>query len=233
MAMERIEESLARTALWGALAEAFRRPSGESPEALAELPEAATALGLDASGMVGARRDPADLRAAFDGIFGHVVRGPCPAYEGEYGEPKGHRFAHEIGDVTGFYRAFGLGPSRSHAERADHVSVECEFMAFLALKEACAAEAHGVERADLCRDASRKFLQDHLGRFGRALAARVRRRARDPFYVAAARLLDDAILSDARRLGAAAGPAELPLREDAGTTDDACVRCGAVPETPR
>jgi hypothetical protein len=106
-------------------------------------------------------------------------------------------------------------------------------MAFLALKEACAANSHGAEKADLCRDASRKFLEEHLGRFGRALSARVRRRARAPFYLAAARLLDEAILSDAARLGAAAGPADLPLRDDAGTTDDACVRCGVLPETPR
>jgi TorA maturation chaperone TorD len=231
--MERIEESLARTALWGALAEAFRRPGDQPFEIVAELPGAARSLGLDARDFVAALHEEKDLQAAYDAIFGHVVRGPCPAYEGEYGEPKGHRFAHEIGDVTGFYNAFGLGPSRGHPDRADHVAVECEFMAFLALKEACAADAHGLDKADLCRDASRKFLEQHLGRFGRALAARVKRRAADPFYAAAARLLDAAILSDAERLGAAAGPADLPLREDAGTTDDACVRCGVVPETPR
>jgi TorA maturation chaperone TorD len=197
------------------------------------LPGAAGALGLEAHDFVAALHEGSDRRPAYDAVFGHVVRGPCPAYEGEYGEPKGHRFAHEIGDVTGFYNAFGLGPARGHPERADHVSVECEFMAFLALKEACAAEAHGAEKADLCRDASRKFLEQHLGHFGRALASRVGRRARDPFYAAAARLLDAAILSDAKRLGAAAGPADLPLREDAGTTDDGCVRCGMPPEAPR
>jgi TorA maturation chaperone TorD len=231
--MDRIEESLARTALWGALAEAFRRPGDQPFELVAELPGAASALGLEARDFVAALHEGKDLMAAYDGTFGHVVRGACPAYEGEYGEPKGHRFAHEIGDVTGFYNAFGLGPSRGHPERPDHVSVECEFMAFLALKEACAAEAHGPGKADLCRDASRKFLEQHLGHFGRALAARVKRRAQAPFYVAAARLLDEAILADAARLGAAAGSPDLPLREDAGTTDDACMRCGVVPETPR
>jgi TorA maturation chaperone TorD len=231
--MDRVATNLARTVLWGTLAEALRRP-GDQPFGLAaDLPTAARTLGLEAGDFVAALRGGGDLRAAYDTIFGHVVRGPCPAYEGEYGDPKGHRFAHEIGDVTGFYSAFGLAPSRGHPDRADHVSVECEFMAFLALKEACAAEAHGVEKADLCRDASRKFLEEHLGRFGRALAARVKRRADTPFYAATARLLDAAIVSDALRLGAASGPAELPLREDAGTTDDACVRCGAAPETPR
>lgn len=231
--MDRIATNLARTALWGALAEAFRRPGGQPFELVPELPPAARALGLDATDFVAALREGTGLGAAYDTVFGHVVRGPCPAYEGEYGEPKGHRFAHEIGDVTGFYNAFGLGPSRGHPDRADHISVECEFMAFLALKEACAAEAHGPEKADLCRDASRKFLEEHLGRFGRALASRVTRRARAPFYIAAARLLDEAILSDAARLGAAPGPSDLPLREDAGTTDDACIRCGMTPETPR
>jgi TorA maturation chaperone TorD len=231
--MDRVEESLARTAVWGALAEAFRRPGDHGFGLADELPGAARALGIDPSGFETALRDAADLRAAYDGLFGHVVRGPCPAYEGEYGEPKGHRFAHEIGDVTGFYRAFGLGPSRTHPDRADHISVECEFMAFLALKEACAASSHGAEKADLCRDASKKFLEQHLGRFGRALASRVRRRTDAPFYLAAARLLEEAILSDASRLGAAAGPADLPLREDAGTANDACISCGVVPETPR
>jgi TorA maturation chaperone TorD len=231
--MERIAENLARTAVWGALAEAFRRPGGEPTGLLDELPGAAAVLGVDGRELAAAPRGAAELREAYDAIFGHVVRGPCPAYEGEYGEPKGHRFAHEIGDVTGFYNAFGVGPSRAHPERADHISVECEFMAFLALKEACAAEAHGPDKADLCRDASRKFLEEHLGRFGRALAGRVRRRARSPFYAAAATLLDAAIVSEAGRLGAAAGPEDLPLRGDAGTPDDACVRCGAAPETPR
>jgi TorA maturation chaperone TorD len=229
--MDRIGESLARTALWGALAEAFRRPGDGPFEALGELPGAAEALGLDARDLLAAPRD--GLAGAYDALFGHVVRGPCPAHEGEYGEPKGHRFAHEIGDVTGFYAAFGLGPSRSHPERPDHIAVECEFLALLALKEACAADQHGAEKADLCRAASRRFLDEHLGRFGRALAARVRRRASVPFYVEAARLLDAAIVSDAARLGAAAGPEDLPLREDAGPTDDACMRCSAVPETPR
>jgi hypothetical protein len=106
-------------------------------------------------------------------------------------------------------------------------------MAFLALKEACALEAHGQEPADLCREASRRFLERHLGRFGRALATRVRARTREPFYLAAARLLDALIVAEGARLGAATGPIDLPLREDAGTPDDLCIRCGAATEAPR
>ncbi|MHC4547396.1 MAG: TorD/DmsD family molecular chaperone [Planctomycetota bacterium] len=230
--MDRIEENLHRTVVWGALAVAFRAPDDEPFRFAGDLPRAAEALGLDAAPFLRAI-DDTDLREPYDGIFGHTVRGPCPAYEGEYGEPRGMRFAHEIGDVQGFYRAFGLQPSRRLAERADHVAVECEFIAFLALKEACALMAHGEDKADLCRDASSKFLRNHVGRFGRALAARVRRRSGAPFYRAAAALLDQAIVRDGTRLGVPTGPAELPLREDTGTPDDACIRCHGFEGTPR
>jgi TorA maturation chaperone TorD len=224
--MDRIDESLHRTALWAFLAAAFRGERDLGPLAR-ELAPAAAALGLDAGAVLSAAPAPPD---AHDRLFGHTASGPCPAYEGEYGEPRGFRYAHEIGDVQGTYRAFGLRPSR---ERADHVATECEFLAFLALKEACARRVDGEAKADLCRDAAAGFLRDHLGRFGRALAARVRARAGEPFHRAAADLLDAAILRDAERLGVAAGPGDLPLREDTGTPDDACVRCGLAAEAPR
>lgn len=229
--MDRIDESLHRTALWAFLAAAFRRPGPELAPLARELPASATALGLDPAAVLAA--GPGPLDAAYDDLFGHTVRGPCPAYEGEYGEPRGFRFAHEIGDVQGTYRAFGLRPARAAGERADHVATECEFLAFLALKEACALRVDGEEKADLCRAAARGFLRDHLGRFGRAFAARVQRRAREPFYRAAALLLDSAIVRETGSLGVAAGPPDLPLREDAGTPEDACVKCGVAGEAPR
>jgi TorA maturation chaperone TorD len=196
-----------------------------------ELAAAASALDLDGAACLRSRGDARE--ATHDHLFGHTVRGRCPAYEVEYGEPKGHRYAHEISDLQGFYRAFGLRTTRRCAERADHIAVECEFMAFLALKEACAEELAGEEERTVCRDAARRFLKDHLGRFGRAFALRVRRRTKGSFFGAAAGLLDRMILSDSERLGVTAGPVDLPLREDAGTPDDACVECRAPSEVPR
>lgn len=232
--MDRIDENLHRTIVWGALAAAFRPPQDEPLALAADLPAAADALGLDVAPFL-ASIDGDDVPADHNRLFGHTVRGPCPAYEGEYGEPKGMRYAHEIGDVSGFYRAFGLQPSRRLAERPDHISIECEFMAFLALKEACALRAHGEAQAEVCRDASAKFLEDHLGRFGRAFATRVRHAGggHAPFHEAAAHLLDQTIRRDAARYDVAYGSEHLPLREDAGTPDDACVRCRASEGTPR
>lgn len=227
--MDRIAENLHRTTLWAFLAEAFRRPDQPSSVSTAEASEAARALGIETGELPEGRPDTAQ----YDHIFGHTVRGPCPCYESEYGEPRRFRFAHEIGDLQGFYRAFGLQPSRRAAERADHVSVECEFLAFLALKEACAAEVHGIDKADLCRDASRKFLGEHLGHFAPALAQRVRRRAQEPFYRSAADLLAAAARRDAQALGVPLGPDDLGLRTDAGTPDDHCVSCGRPDGVPQ
>jgi DMSO reductase family type II enzyme chaperone len=233
--MDRIDESLARCAVWSLLADAFRRPekAAHSVPDRASAVAAATALGLDARPLAAAERSADDLASAYDALFGHTVRGPCPAYEGEYGEPRGMRFSHEIADIEGYFRAFGVRTGRSAAERPDHVSVECEFLAFLALKEAHAAVSRGEETADLCRDATRRFLAEHLGRFAPALAARVRRRAKEPFFVAAADLLEAMLRRDAAAFGVPLGAADLGLRADAGTPDDACVACGRAEETPR
>jgi len=223
--MDHIDENLKRAALWGFLAEALRPPSENLYRAADHLRETAAALGLEAESVVTALHAAKDIAAAFDDTFGHTVRGPCPAYEAEYGGPKGLRYAHVIGDLQGYYRAFGLQPSRDASERPDHASVECEFFGFLAVKTACAAELHGEEQREVCHEASRDFLQNHLGRFGRALAARMRGR-REPFYREVGRLLEQAIVSDGNRLRVEVGATDLGLREDAGAPEDACMNCG-------
>ena len=231
--MDRIDENLHRARLWRFLAEAFSDPRATPMHMAGELPDAARALGLDAAPVLDALAAAGDRAGAHDRLFGHTVRGKCPAYEGEYGGPKGLRYAHILGDLQGSYRAFGLKLSGRAHERPDHIAVECEFLAFLALKEACAAELHGADKAELCGDASRRFLEQHLGRFARAFAARVRRNGKEPFYRAAAELLDQAILRDADRLEVEVGPENLPLRDDAGSPDEACIQCAAREDTPR
>jgi TorA maturation chaperone TorD len=231
--MDTIAENLDRVIVWGALADALRRPEDEPEWAYAEeLAEAAPRLGLDARPLIEARRGADGLVAAHDRLFGHVAVGPCPAYELEWGEPKGQRYAHELGDVSAFYRAFGLLPARAAHERPDHVATECEFLALLALKQACAEALEGADKAELCRAAARDFLQQHLGAFGRAFAARAAARADHPALREAARLLDALLVSEAARLGVTLGSASLSLRQDIGTPDDACISCGRAEGTP-
>lgn len=95
-------------------------------------------------------------------VFGHSVAGPCTPYEAEYGARSEAAFAQRIADVTAFYRAFGLALSPQAMDRPDHLAVECEFMHFLACKEAYARERGTPEQVETCRRAQREFVRSHL-----------------------------------------------------------------------
>lgn len=135
-------------------------------------------------------------------VFGHVVAHGCPPYETEYGRRHVFGQSQDLGDIRGFYEAFGVRPRRG-GERPDHVAVELEFLALLALKEAVALATGEAGRVDVCRDAARRFLADHAGRWLPALAGRIARRAPDTGYAALAALASDLAADHARELGAA------------------------------
>lgn len=122
-------------------------------------------------------------------------------YETEYGLPHEFRQSQELADLAGFYRAFGFGLGGQVRERPDHVAVELEFMFALSLKEAYAANEGLAEAAEICVDAERKFLRDHLGRWIGLLAERVVQIASDGPYRALADFTVAFVLADVERLG--------------------------------
>jgi len=77
-----------------------------------------------------------------------------------------------IGDVAGFYGAFGFEPSLP--ENPDHFGNLFEFLAFLALKQAWCLEDGHPEQARIAEDAEQKLLAEHvhpyLGRFAERLS---------------------------------------------------------------
>jgi TorA maturation chaperone TorD len=104
----------------------------------------------------------ASLQAEHRRVFG-LTGSLC--YETEYGLPHEFRQSQELADISGFYQAFGFKVGGVLRERPDHILVELEFMYLLCLKEALAhAEGHQV-RVEICNDAQRRFLTDHLGRW--------------------------------------------------------------------
>lgn len=116
------------------------------------------------------------LRDEYYRTFGHQISKDCPLYETQYGA--GHVFqqAQQLADIAGFYRAFGLEVADSAGERADHLSLELEFMQVLTYREAYARLHHGVDRVAQLRDAQQAFLRDHLSRWVPVLARLVKRR---------------------------------------------------------
>jgi TorA maturation chaperone TorD len=137
-------------------------------------------------------RSASELRAEYDRKFGLLLCRECPPYETEY-QPAEDTFlrSQQLADIAGFYRAFGLEPSRSRPERPDHVALELEFMAFLIMKKRLAGGSaiEPNEQAEVCADAIAKFFREHLAWWIPAFATGLRRKAGTGFYALVGKVL--------------------------------------------
>lgn len=199
-------------------------PDAEVEETLLELREtlrshpgaAALVEALVRGGLDGARSTYLDI---FD-------RGGRRAslYETEHGHMRGMGKGNELADIAGFYLAFGVSiDSQRVHEAVDHVAVELEFYGLLLLKEHHLDGAGDVEGVAVVRDARRKFLLDHLGRFAGSIAARPEVQG-NPLYGPAFGWV--AALVDAECGVFGVVPEILALQGD--TTDKEEMRCGSV-----
>jgi len=166
-------------------------------------------------------------------LFGHTVRGPIPPYETEYGNEALFQLPHELGDLMGFYNAFGLTLKPGQRERADHISCECEFLMFLALKESYALEHEDQEMLTETQKAEKLFLRDHLGRFLPTFAFKLRHHEDSGFYGLLGELCLRFVSAECARLQVPSGTANLGLRPaDDDRVPMACgsgTDCGAMP----
>jgi hypothetical protein len=111
-----------------------------------------------------------------------------------------------MGDIAGFYKAFGVELSRDVHERMDHLSVELEFMHFLAYKESYARCHDGAEKTQIVVDAQKKFVKDHIGRWVPLFAKMLTRKADTGFFRHVADLTSELIDFDVAYLAVAPQP---------------------------
>jgi putative dimethyl sulfoxide reductase chaperone len=107
----------------------------------------------------------ADLQSEHRRVFTNVITLDCPPYETLFGNDHVFAQSHVMGDIAGFYKAFGVELSKDIHERLDHLSVEFEFMHFLTYKESYSRCHDGVEKTDIVVDAQKKFVKNHIGRW--------------------------------------------------------------------
>ncbi|MBI3265143.1 MAG: molecular chaperone TorD family protein [Acidobacteria bacterium] len=172
------------------------------------------------------------LAGAFVRLFGHTARGLVCASEAEYGPDTGFHQPQQLADISGYYLAFGLRPVAASDVRLDHIACECEFMDFLNRKQAVliatGSAAPDEDTLQVTREAERTFLREHLGRFGRAFAARVASEDADGFFGALAQVLRGFIEAECARVGVVAGPIDLIVPPD--TPDETPMLCGTAGE---
>ncbi|MBI1976546.1 MAG: molecular chaperone TorD family protein [Candidatus Omnitrophica bacterium] len=130
-----------------------------------------------------------------------------------------------MADITAFYTAFGLRLDPLIHERADHITVECEFMHFLIYKEVYALEHDGEEKALLCRQAASRFLSEHLGRWMPAFSARLAKQAGGGILKEIAERALSFITEECQRLGIQPGPTNLPIRVIQHEQETDCGSC--------
>ena len=251
-----LDQALARAVLYHALGASLRRPAAEerqrlfspagrdaltgaaavldagrpSAEAISSLVEKWAALGAGSC-------EP--VSEAHDRLFGHSRGLVCP-FETEYGPEGGFEQPQVLADIAGSYRAFGLATFGHQDERMDHVACECEFLEFLARKEAYTLGLDlsggqvqgdcGVE-LEITRSAERGFLRGHLGRFGRAFASGLLKEDATGFFGVLGAVLFAFLTQECRRLGVPPGLPVLELRPPA--LDDAPLACGSVGACPQ
>jgi TorA maturation chaperone TorD len=188
-------------------ADLLREEGRASPAALGfgELP----AEDLDLAPLLAlAARPRAERTAEYDRVFGLVPSRECPPYETEYHAAAEPFFrAQQLADVAGFYRAFGLEPTRGRPERPDHIALELEFMAFLLAKKRLAADADQVV---VCAEAEAAFFRDHLAWWVPSFATGLRRKAEGGLYTAVAQVLAALMPGERSRYGVP--PPRVPLR---------------------
>src|SRR6266508_2509592 len=159
------------------------------------------------------------LAATYWRLFGHTTRGLICACETEYGPDNGFHQPQQLADISGYYLAFGLRSVAGSDARADHIACECEFMDVLNRKEALLVShlARGPqldETLEATRQATRTFLRDHLGRFGRAFGTRVASEDGPGYFGTLGLVLIAFVDSECARVGVPAGPLDLAVRPD-------------------
>ena len=225
---QNIALSLDRARVYRALAQVFRRPDTKSVQEACErhLPELCQALerltqdasAAESSDLIGEARtlcdhfedtDVEQLRRGHHSAFDESSGTRCAPTEMDQlgGAPQlDLTRTFEMADVAGFYKAFGVEVGDGN-ERVDHIATELEFMNLLAVKEFIALQDEGEgEHAEVCRNASRSFLRDHLGRWAPRLGECLAAADSDPVYSSAGRLLGGFIALDAERIDAAGAP---------------------------
>ena len=150
--------------------------------------------------------DIQDLRDEHRRVFSNVIALDCPPYETLFGNDHVFGQSYVMGDISGFYTAFGLQLAQDIHERLDHLSVELEFLHFLAYKESYALCHDGPEKVKTVVDAEKKFVKEHIGRWVPLFSGMLKKKADYGLYKIIADITTEWVAFDVALLGVSPQP---------------------------
>ena len=221
---QQVLECLARSRVYKVLSQALGPPDlailkgsvrSEAVEDLARMtrllsPEIIKVTLEFAQTLENAQLDAENIRRDYEHSFSESGSAHIPLYETEYTSPHVFAKTQMLADIAGFYRAFGMRSNHRLGERPDHASAELEFMHLLTLMEANASSEENEYRVEVCLDARRKFVEDHIGRWLLPMGTAVAQVADTNLYKTLGKLITVFLEDEKRRLGAK--PQEVSIR---------------------
>jgi len=197
MIEEAVRTHCERADFYKILAECYYSPDGKLLRALADFAEA-----YDRSFSNIIRNTPkADDLARHAVDYARLFLGPfkllAPPYGSVYLED-GRGMGNSTLAARDVYKQEGLDLVLKDAP--DHISVELEFMCYLACNEAEAREDSDLKEAARLHTRQASFLRAHLGRWIQEFARNIERNAQTEFYRALGLATRDFLLEDLGRL---------------------------------
>ena len=122
-------------------------------------------------------------------------------YSTEYLAKNEFQRSHLLADIMGFYRAFKVEPDK---DRPDSLAAELEFMHYLISKRLYAVENNlkdARKKAGICRDAEKKFFNEHLYPGARKIADKILSHTKNNFYADIAEDMIEFLKSEKGYLG--------------------------------
>ena len=109
-------------------------------------------------------------------------RPPCKIYESAHVKLKGDNPAQLYLLIEGCYEQFGLAMSETFKDPPDHLSIELEFMHFLAHKQASALQANDENEVEKYLKAQRDFSANHITQWVPGFCDCLTKKAGHEFY---------------------------------------------------
>jgi DMSO reductase family type II enzyme chaperone len=175
-----VERAAGRSRAYGALARAFTCPTSEVYDEIIT-GRLAEALGAPENETLRPDLPFEEFQAEYLRLFEVGPRcPPCPLYEGAWREREFLDRRELMEELVRFYHYFGLTLGERPKELPDHLSVELEFLHYLAFLEAQTLELDRDPAS--CRRARRDFLERHPLRWLPQLRDKLYRLEALPFF---------------------------------------------------